>query len=250
LLCLALAACGSVSVPGASTNDEPSPSADANVAPPPLGEAPTTGAVEATVVSITDGDTIRVLVDGAEYPLRYIGIDAAESGDRCAKAATALNTKLVDGRTVWLEVDVRETDRFDRLLRYVWLETQSGDWLLVNRELVRRGVAESKAYPPDTRYQKLFNRAQREASGAERGCLWAKPEPKPSATSSLVPLIPQLPTPTPAGGNCDPSYPDVCIPPYPPDLDCGDIPFRFFTVRPPDPHGFDAEGDGIGCEME
>ncbi len=57
-----------------------------------------------------------------------------------------------------------------------------------------------------------------------------------------------LTTPTPPVGNCDPSYPTVCIPPPPPDLDCGDITYRNFTVLPPDPHRFDGDGDGIGCE--
>lgn len=48
--------------------------------------------------------------------------------------------------------------------------------------------------------------------------------------------------------NCDPAYPTVCIPPPPPDLDCKDIPYRRFKVLPPDPHHFDGDGDGIGCE--
>jgi hypothetical protein len=48
--------------------------------------------------------------------------------------------------------------------------------------------------------------------------------------------------------NCDSSYPDICIPPFPPDLDCSDIADKDFTVLPPDPHGFDRDGDGIGCE--
>lgn len=52
---------------------------------------------------------------------------------------------------------------------------------------------------------------------------------------------------TPMTG-CDPSYPTVCIPPPPPDLDCSDIPYRNFTVVGLDPHGFDGDGDGIGCE--
>ncbi len=52
----------------------------------------------------------------------------------------------------------------------------------------------------------------------------------------------------PSGGGCDPSYPGVCIPPAPPDLDCGQIGFRRFQVLSPDPHGFDGDGDGIGCE--
>ena len=65
---------------------------------------------------------------------------------------------------------------------------------------------------------------------------WPAPPP-PTATSA--------PTPAP---NCDPSYPTVCIPPPPPDLDCGDIPYTNFTVKPPDPHNFDGNHNGIGCE--
>jgi hypothetical protein len=48
--------------------------------------------------------------------------------------------------------------------------------------------------------------------------------------------------------SCDPSYPDVCIPPFPPDLNCADIVFENFRVVGSDPHGFDGDGDGIGCE--
>jgi len=55
-------------------------------------------------------------------------------------------------------------------------------------------------------------------------------------------------TGTGTSAGCDPAYPTVCIPPPPPDLDCNDIPFRRFTVLPPDPHRFDGDHDGIGCE--
>jgi hypothetical protein len=54
--------------------------------------------------------------------------------------------------------------------------------------------------------------------------------------------------PTQAQSNCSPAYPDVCIAPPPPDLDCADIPHRNFRVLPPDPHRFDGDRDGIGCE--
>jgi hypothetical protein len=47
---------------------------------------------------------------------------------------------------------------------------------------------------------------------------------------------------------CDASYPDVCIAPAPPDLNCDDIAGKNFQVLPPDPHGFDRDGDGTGCE--
>lgn len=54
--------------------------------------------------------------------------------------------------------------------------------------------------------------------------------------------------PTSAQSNCDPSYPDVCIPSPPPDLDCRDISYRNFEVLQPDPHHFDGDEDGVGCE--
>lgn len=61
---------------------------------------------------------------------------------------------------------------------------------------------------------------------------------------------PPSPSPTPSpNGNCSPAYPDFCIPPPPPDLDCADVaPHHNFTVLPPDPHGFDGDHDGVGCE--
>jgi hypothetical protein len=65
--------------------------------------------------------------------------------------------------------------------------------------------------------------------------------PAPTATATLAPA-------TPTRVACDPSYPTVCIPPAPPDLDCAEVPFRRFQVLPPDPHGFDGDKDGIGCE--
>jgi hypothetical protein len=67
--------------------------------------------------------------------------------------------------------------------------------------------------------------------------------PPPTAT----PVPPPTAVPAPAS-NCHPSYPTVCIPPPPPDLDCGDIPYRRFTVVGSDPHRFDGDNDGIGCE--
>ena len=50
------------------------------------------------------------------------------------------------------------------------------------------------------------------------------------------------------GSNCSSAYPESCIPPSPPDLDCKDIAHRNFLVLPPDPHKFDPDKNGIGCE--
>ena len=49
---------------------------------------------------------------------------------------------------------------------------------------------------------------------------------------------------------CDSSYPDICIPPPPPILSCDDVEASNFEVQPPDPHHFDADNDGVGCETE
>ena len=85
------------------------------------------------------------------------------------------------------------------------------------------------------------------------------PSQMPDSTPSTEPTQPPAPTPAPATppaseptlppqADCDPSYPDFCIEPPPPILGCGEIFFINFTVLPPDPHGFDEDNDGFGCE--
>ena len=72
------------------------------------------------------------------------------------------------------------------------------------------------------------------------------PTSTPTATPTKTPTATATPTRDPK--KCHPSYPDHCIPPPPPDLNCDDIPWTNFTVLPPDPHGFDGNKNGIGCE--
>ena len=86
-----------------------------------------------------------------------------------------------------------------------------------------------------------FAAAKRERRGLWGACGAAQPQGFAAQ--------PPSPAVAPATRNgCEPAYPDVCIPPSPPDLDCPDISYRRFRVLPPDPHRFDADGDGIGCE--
>jgi micrococcal nuclease len=158
--------------------------------------------------------------------------------------------ELVEGNTVLLEKDVRETDRYGRLLRYVYVQDDQGHELHVNWELVFRGYANSSSYPPDVKYQDDFRAVEQEARNAERG-FWS-PATCSGGRTAVVPTTPPVVQPAaPAqqpAGNCHPSYPDVCIPPSPPDLNCPDVPYKRFRVLPPDPHGFDRDKDGIGCE--
>ena len=78
---------------------------------------------------------------------------------------------------------------------------------------------------------------------------WSAPRPSVEALQNVPAYLPIVAGGRPPG-QCDPSYPTVCIPPPPPDLDCPQVlPLVNFPTLPPDPHGFDRDSDGIGCEF-
>ncbi|MFC2068429.1 thermonuclease family protein [Chloroflexota bacterium] len=153
--------------------------------------------IEAQVVRVIDGDTIEVKIDGNLSTVRYIGIDTPETvhptkeDEPYGKEASVRNRELVEGRIVILEKDVSETDKYGRLLRYVYV----GD-VFVNAELVKQGYAQVTTYPPDVKYQGIFIQLQREAREAGRG-LWglesqtqtskstANAKPTPNGTISI-----------------------------------------------------------------
>jgi micrococcal nuclease len=229
----------------------------------------------ATLRRVIDGDTIEVELDGQVETVRMILMDTPEtkkpnSPVECFGAeATAFTTNVLTGYggQLYLEKDVSERDRYGRLLRYVWLDL--GDrWRVEGRDaapavyqvdeaIVRAGFGALATFPPDVKYVDQIRAAQTFARDRQFG-LWSAcggheplaAAPSSAPTSIAAPAVPppaNAPAAAPAG-NCDPSYPDVCIPPPPPDLDCGDITARRFTVLPPDPHHFDGDHDGIGCE--
>jgi micrococcal nuclease len=141
---------------------------------PPAPTTPETSAATsststgvAVVTRIVDGDTIE-LQDGTR--VRYIGIDTPEvhpTLDCYGNEASDYNAQLVLGKTVQLVADVSNVDKYDRLLRYVYLP----DGTFVNEMLVRQGYARAVAYPPDTAQQSALTSAQQEARDTHRG-LW------------------------------------------------------------------------------
>jgi endonuclease YncB( thermonuclease family) len=203
------------------------------------------------VASVTDGDTLR-LSNGRR--VRLLQIDAPEAGE-CyyAEARSALSAIAPVGSSVVLETDSRldTVDRYGRLLRY--LRRGSVD---VNLELVRRGAAAPYFFDGERgrKANRLFG-AARAAKSAKRGLWGASPstvlDPERQVETGRcgsgtkpVPLVP------PSGG-CDANYAGACVPPYPPDLDCDDL--RRLGLAPvrvvgSDPHRFDGDGDGLGCE--
>jgi len=109
----------------------------------------------AMVTEVIDGDTI--VIDGG-YHVRYIGIDAPESGELYYSEAKRTNEDLVAGKKVRLESDISDKDSYGRLLRYVYV----GD-NFVNAEMVSRGCAWAVAYPPDVKYQVYLEAMENEA---------------------------------------------------------------------------------------
>jgi micrococcal nuclease len=201
--------------------------------------------VKAALVRVIDGDTIVAEVAGVQYHVRYIGMDTPESVkpgtpvQRMALEASAANKALVVGKTLLLEKDVSEVDRFGRLLRDVWVE-RDGKLVIVGLELVRTGFAQVTTFPPDVKYVDLLLAAQAAARDAGLG-LWgdaanATPTPKADPPAALI------------GGNCHPSY-SPCLP-IVADLDCADVRAMGkapVTVKGPDDYRLDGDGDGIGC---
>jgi micrococcal nuclease len=181
-----------------------------------------------SVSRVVDGDTIHVLLpSGRDERVRLIGIDTPEVGQCFAARATAAARRLADGREVVLKGDPTQAtrDRYGRLLAYVWLPGGKD----LGFQQLAAGVA--RVYVYDRPFQRLsaYRRAEqigrRRPTSVWRGC--ASPKPR---------------------SGCDPSYPTVCIPPPPPDLDCADVPYTNFKVVGADPHHFDGDRDGIGCE--
>jgi len=189
----------------------------------------------ASVTRIVDGDTLVArLGSGRSERVRLLGIDTPEVGTCYAAQATAAARSLALGKTVRLVGDSTQDvrDRYSRLLAYVVLP----GGVDLGRTLVGRGAA--KVYVYDRPFARVSGYRSAESSARRLSLgLW-----KMCEQTNAVP-------PTPTRGSCDPSYPTVCIPPPPPDLDCKDVPYHDFKVLPPDPHHFDGrDDDGVGCE--
>jgi micrococcal nuclease len=183
-----------------------------------------------TVTYVVDGDTVHVSVAGREDKVRLIGIDTPEVGQCDATRATALARRLALRQPVTLVGDTTQAtrDRYGRLLAYVLLPH--------GRDLGYQELAHgyARVYIYDQAFQRLAAYRRAERVGRTRpDSIWR------SCNTTPAPVV---------GSRCDPSYPGVCIPPPPPDLDCADIPYRNFRVLPPDPHHFDGDHDGVGCE--
>lgn len=121
----------------------------------------------AKVTKVIDGDTITI---DTGQKIRYIGINTPEieTSECYATEASKINSNLVLGKTVKLEKDVSEVDKYGRLLRYVYLDNQ-----MINDELVKDGFAKIETVPPDVKFKGQFIKSEKYAKENNRG-IWGK----------------------------------------------------------------------------
>lgn len=149
---------------------------------------PVKDAVPCTVLRVVDGDTFHcTMSSGEEVKVRLVGVDTPESSEnpkarkdaerrnvsveeiiRMGKLSAEFTRRLLPkGTKVYLEFDVQKTDRYGRLLAYVWLS----DGSMLNELLIREGYAQVYTVPPNVKYQERLLQAQRYARENEKG-LW------------------------------------------------------------------------------
>lgn len=161
----------------------------------------------AKVVRIIDGDTVAVDIQGREERVRFIGVDTPETAhptrpvEPYGPEAFAFTSRHLSHRTLYLELDVQERDKYGRLLAYVWLEkpkTRSDEEIrssMFNALLLLEGYAQLMTVPPNVKYVDHFVQYQREAREGEKG-LWGL---EAHGASGSVPGT--------GGYTCPPGYP-------------------------------------------
>ena len=192
------------------------------------------------VRSVTDGDTL-VLADARR--VRLAQVDAPETDECFGSQSTRGLRALVEGRHVTLRRPSNgpEKDQYGRTLAEVSVAGVS-----VNEQLVRDGAAEwyDQFAREDADLAQRLRSSELEAKSAGRG-LWSACAAGRSVDAPRPASQPLLPS----RGTCLPAYPDVCIPPPSPDLDCPEIGRRVRVDHAHgDPHRLDANQDGWGCE--
>ncbi len=201
---------------------------------PPQDCSGSAGCIVGYVTEIIDGDTI--MVDGQS--IRFALADTPEYGDYGFNETRDFIESICPvGSSVLVDEDDGQTQgSYGRTLAVIYCNGTN-----LNEAVLDEGHAViDQRFCEDSEFSS-------EEWAKKYGCTQTVQEKENKQTSPSQPPV-SVPLTQTKENNCDPSYPDVCIPPWPPDLDCGEIQYRNFKVLPPDPHRFDGDKDGIGCE--
>lgn len=124
------------------------------------------------VVEVVDGDTYKISYKGEEKKVRLIGVDTPESvhpdsskNSNSGKIASNYVKELIENKYISLEFDVSQTDKYGRLLAYIYLE--NGEML--NEKLLKEGYAQVATYAPNVKYVDTFTTLQEEARNNKVG---------------------------------------------------------------------------------
>ena len=133
---------------------------------------------QAIMVKVIDGDTIVVSINDKNEIVRIIGIDTPEVVDKrktveCfgKEASDFARLTLQDNKTVLLKSDPTqgERDKYNRLLRYVWIDDGKVDF---GKLMIEGGYASEYTYDRPYKYKNEYKKAETEARIAKKG-LWA-----------------------------------------------------------------------------
>ncbi len=175
------------------------------------------------VTRVIDGDTIEL---STGERVRLICIDTPEKSEEGYSEATDYLESLILNKNIELIKDISETDRYDRLLRYIYLE----DGTFVNERIVYYGYGKAYPYNPDTSLCPEIQEAEQYAKDNKLG-IWKgtieEPVEESSSSSNVV---------------CSSDY-----------YNCGDFSsclavMEVFNACSSDIHGLDGDDDGIPCE--
>ncbi len=202
------------------------------------------------VVSVIDGDTIKIDMNGKNETLRLIGIDTPETVDprkpvQCfGQEASNKAKELLSGQKVRIEKDLTQGDRdkYDRLLAYIWRE----DGLFYNEYMVKQGYAHEYTYDTPYKYQTQFKADETYARENKLG-LWSPNTCNGDTTkeNSVPPVIPPSNVSVPEGTTCSSNA-----------YNCSDFKthaeaqavFEYCGGVDNDVHKLDSDGDGQSCE--
>jgi len=132
--------------------------------------SPTIKQESTELIKIIDGDTVIVKINGEEKSIRLIGIDTPEKNECFEKEATEKLKEIIANKKIKLEADNSQDDKdkYDRLLRYIYLE----DGTLINKKLIEEGVAKEYTYKIAYKFQTEFKEAEKIAKEKKIG-IWA-----------------------------------------------------------------------------
>ncbi len=150
------------------------------------GTEPKAGSDQYIVTRVVDGDTLEVKMGDQLEKVRLIGVDTPETVkpntpvQPYGKEASDFTKKMLLNKEVTLKFDVGRTDKYGRLLAYVYLGNE-----MFNETLLKEGYARLMTVPPNVKYADRFVAIQKEAREAGKG-LWGLPEESKTTQEKAV----------------------------------------------------------------